>query len=252
MDSEHIKKIEIFLRAYRDLYGDNLWINSKRLQEQLEEFLNIKGLEPILTAEPEIPRKPKPVEKKESPLWRFRQQIMNCTKCPLGHTRTNFVFGVGNENADIMFIGEAPGAEEDRQGIPFVGKAGKLLDKLLARVHLKREEVFIANILKCRPPNNRDPEPEEVRQCIPYLHQQIEMIQPKIIVALGRVAAQNLLGKPYSLRDMRGRRWQYQNVDMIVTYHPAAILRNAGYMDSTVEDLKFVVEIYKEKLKRIK
>jgi DNA polymerase len=185
-------------------------------------------------------------QKSDSPLWKFRDEIKECVKCPLGYSRNKFVFGDGNPDADIMFIGEAPGSEEDRTGIPFVGRAGQLLNKLLSGIHIDREEVFIANILKCRPPNNRDPQPVEVQQCIPYLHKQIKMIQPKVIVALGRIAAQNLLETSSALKQMRERLWQYQNVTMIVTYHPAAILRNPGLLEAARQDFQFILKTYKD------
>lgn len=172
----------------------------------------------------------------------FENQINTCMKCSLGKTRTKFVFGSGNPAAEIMFIGEAPGRDEDLQGLPFVGRSGKLLGELLQRFQLKREDVFIANILKCRPPNNRDPKPEEVSECIPYLHRQIAMIKPKILVALGRVAAQNLLNNQNSLKSMRRQLWQYQDIPLVVTFHPAYILRNMNMMDEGVNDFKFIID----------
>ena len=166
--------------------------------------------------------------------------------CSLGKTRTHFVFGVGNENADLMFVGEAPGRDEDLQGIPFVGRAGQLLTKLLANINLKRSDVYIANILKCRPPNNRDPLPEEVEKCLPYLHRQIELIRPRLLVALGRVAAQNLLKTETSLSNLRKRLWQYQNIPLIVTYHPAYILRYPNMLNAAIEDMKFIMQHFRQ------
>ncbi len=257
MNREILEKLEYFLQYYRDVYGEDFFVDSRKIARLEAEF---PRLQPTTPSQPQrkVPMKqpPKtrtefnPDEKPHTPLWDFMRSINTCTKCALSKSRTKFVFGDGNEHADIMFIGEAPGADEDRTGIPFVGRAGKLLDKLLAHIHLKREDVFIANILKCRPPNNRDPLPGEVQQCIPYLYTQIEMIQPKIIVALGRVAAQNLLETNASLKQMRGRLWQYRGVDMIVTYHPAAILRNGGLLNPTLEDFKFLAELYHEKIRR--
>jgi uracil-DNA glycosylase family 4 len=136
--------------------------------------------------------------------------IHDCQKCPLGATRTHLVFGVGNPHAEIMFIGEAPGADEDRLGEPFVGRAGQLLNKILAAMKLKREDVYIANILKCRPPNNRDPQPDEAETCEPYLHKQIKLINPQIICCLGRIAAQRLLQTNMSLGQMRDRWFDYR------------------------------------------
>lgn len=179
----------------------------------------------------------------------FQHDIENCQKCPLGKTRTHFVFGAGNPHADLMFIGEAPGRDEDLQGVPFVGRAGQLLDKILAAIQLSREEVFIANVLKCRPPNNRDPLPEEVEQCEPYLRHQIALIKPKLIVALGRVAAKTLLRVEDSLKNMRQKSFTYEGVDLRVTYHPAALLRNSGFKPAAWEDFQQIRDLYHAKRK---
>jgi uracil-DNA glycosylase len=168
----------------------------------------------------------------------LNNEIHTCLKCPLGHTRTNFVFGVGNPNAEVMFVGEAPGADEDAQGEPFVGRAGKLLNKILEAVNLKREEVYICNILKCRPPNNRDPEPTEMETCTPHLYKQIELIKPKFIICLGRIAGQWLLQTKDTLTSLRGKIHDYNGVKMIVTYHPAALLRNPNWKYPAWEDMK--------------
>ena len=174
--------------------------------------------------------------------------IKRCKRCPLGKSRTNFVFGVGNPGADIMFIGEAPGRDEDLQGIPFVGRAGKLLDKMLAEIGLNRGDVYIANILKCRPPNNRDPEQDEVDQCLPYLIKQIKLIKPKVICSLGRIAAQRILQTNMALGAMRGRWFDYHGIKFMVTYHPAAILRSNSYLPGALEDLKRLVKtVYSNK-----
>ncbi len=168
----------------------------------------------------------------------FEQAICECRKCPLGKSRTKFVFGVGNPHADVMFIGEAPGRDEDLQGEPFVGRAGQLLDKILAAIHFKRSDVYIANILKCRPPQNRDPLPDEAEACLPYLLQQIKMIEPKIICCLGRVAAQILLDTKQPLGKMRGTFMDFYGMKLMVTYHPAALLRFSAYKAETWEDVK--------------
>ncbi len=161
-----------------------------------------------------------------------------CQKCPLGKTRTKFVFGVGNPDADALLIGEAPGADEDRLGEPFVGRAGKLLNDILKAINLKREDVYIANILKCRPPNNRDPLPIEMETCFPYLQKQIELIKPKIILCLGRVAANALLNKKLSLGDLRKSVFEYNGIKVLSTYHPAALLRNPNWKRDCWEDVK--------------
>ncbi len=174
----------------------------------------------------------------------FRQQICDCSKCSLCSTRQNFVFGAGNSAAGIMFVGEAPGADEDRQGEPFVGAAGQLLNKIISAMDLRREDVYICNILKCRPPNNRDPQPDEIEQCEPYLKRQIELIQPKVICTLGRFAAQTLLRSSDSMGHMRGQSHQYEGIPLVATYHPAALLRNAQWKRPTWEDMKRVRQIY--------
>ena len=172
------------------------------------------------------------------PEWQMLQDAVRiCTKCGLHKTRTQTVFGVGNPAASWMFIGEAPGADEDRQGEPFVGRAGQLLNAMLFAMGLKREQVYIANVLKCRPPGNRDPQPEEVAQCEPYLIRQIEHIRPKLIVALGRHAAHSLLKTDVPLARLRGQRLSYHGIPLIVTYHPAYLLRSPGEKRKAWEDL---------------
>ena len=170
----------------------------------------------------------------------LKAAVSGCVKCGLHKTRSNTVFGVGDENADWMLIGEAPGAEEDRLGDPFVGQAGKLLDNMLAAIGLsRRKNVYIANVLKCRPPGNRNPTPEEVAQCSPHLLQQIELIKPKLIVAMGRFAAQTLLETGASISSLRGRVHRYAGVPLIVTYHPAYLLRTLEDKAKAWEDLVF-------------
>ncbi len=158
----------------------------------------------------------------------LHQQVANCQQCDLRAGCTQTVFGVGNPQADIMFIGEAPGAEEDRQGEPFVGRAGRLLNEMLRALKLQRHEVYIANVIKCRPPGNRDPHINEVAHCEPYLKRQVELVQPKVMVALGRIAAQNLLKSEQSLGKMRNQVFHYGEgqTPVVVTYHPAYLLRN--------------------------
>jgi uracil-DNA glycosylase len=166
------------------------------------------------------------------------EAVSTCTRCELHRTRTQGVIGVGDRNADWLIIGEAPGADEDAQGEPFVGQAGKLLDAMLAAIGLKRgENVYIANVLKSRPPNNRNPQPEEVTACLPYLERQIQLIQPKLILALGRFAAQNLLNTEETIGRLRGRVHQRQGVPLIVSYHPAYLLRTPADKAKAWEDL---------------
>lgn len=170
----------------------------------------------------------------------LKQSVSQCTLCPLHQTRTNTVFGVGDEHADWLFIGEGPGAREDELGEPFVGQAGKLLDQMLAAIGLKRgDRVYIANIVKCRPPNNRNPSTAEAKQCEPYLSRQIAMIKPKLIVALGKVAAQNLLNNDDSIASLRGKIHDYHSTPLIVTYHPAYLLRSLPEKAKAWKDLCF-------------
>jgi uracil-DNA glycosylase family 4 len=165
-----------------------------------------------------------------------------CTRCELCKTRTQTVFGVGNRRAELLVIGEAPGADEDRQGEPFVGRAGQLLNSMLRAMGNPRETVYIANMLKCRPPGNRDPKPEEVASCLPYLQQQVDMIQPRLMLAVGRIAAQNLLATDTPIGRLRGQvhRFGTRGTPLIVTYHPAYLLRSPGEKRKAWGDLKFV------------
>lgn len=170
-----------------------------------------------------------------------KESIKDCKKCKLCTGRKNIVFGVGNKNADIMFIGEGPGADEDTQGIPFVGKAGQLMNKAFDAVGIEREEVYIANIVKCRPPNNRDPEPDEVLSCINYLRNQVMIVKPKIIVLLGRISLQNILGKEYKITASRGKWVEKKGILYMPTWHPAALLRDETKKIDFIRDLKEVV-----------
>ena len=215
----------------------------KYLQQQLD--LGYEELYLPLEAEPspEGTGLPLPIDEfaKAKSLMQLEKTIDDCKRCPLWKTRTKFVFGEGNPGAEIMFIGEAPGRDEDLQGRPFVGRAGKLLDKMLADVGLAREDVYIANVLKSRPPENRDPLPDEVEACEPYLHMQIKLIKPKIICALGRIAAQTLLKTKMTLGEMRGRWFEYQGAKFMVAYHPAAILRSMSYLEPAMDDMRKLV-----------
>jgi len=174
----------------------------------------------------------------------LREAVEKCLRCPLGGSRTHFVFGSGNPHAHIMFVGEAPGAEEDQQGLPFVGRAGQLLTRMIESIKLRREDVYITNVLKCRPPGNRDPLPAEIEKCEPILIRQIELIRPRIICALGRIAGQTLLRTTATLGALRGKVHDYHGVKLVVTYHPAALLRNSQWKRPTWEDLKFLRREY--------
>lgn len=172
----------------------------------------------------------------------LEEAIKGCNKCKLYKTRQNIVFGVGNRNADIMFIGEGPGADEDRQGEPFVGRAGKLMNMAFQAVGLKREEVYIANIVKCRPPSNRNPEEDEATVCINYLRNQVMLVKPKIIVLLGSVALKNILGKEYGITTARGKWIEKKEIKYMPTWHPAALLRDEVKKIDFIKDLKLVLK----------
>mgnify|MGYP001186814618 FL=1 len=217
-DSEILSQ---YLDQTQQLYGNHLFLE-KKLKDGLEVPYNN--------------------------LDEFHRLICECQKCPLGKTRNNFVFGVGNPQADIVFIGEAPGEKEDLLGIPFVGRAGKLLDKILSAIKLSRDDIYICNVLKCRPPNNRNPLPIEVEKCEPYLINQLKIINPKLIVSLGRVSACTLLKTNKSLKDLRNQQFKYAGIDLLVTYHPAALLRNPNYKKPAWEDFKFIRNKYVKQL----
>ena len=178
----------------------------------------------------------------------LKNSCSECQKCSLCKTRTNCVFGVGNENADIMFVGEAPGEQEDLSGIPFVGRAGQLLDKFLYAVDIKREDVYIANILKCRPPKNRDPLPEEENACIDYLRRQVEIIEPKVIVCLGRISAMRLIKPDFKITQEHGAWFKKGKYLMTAVYHPAALLRDPRKKEDMLKDMKMIKEKITETL----
>jgi uracil-DNA glycosylase family 4 len=182
--------------------------------------------------------------KKADTMTELNAAISSCLQCPLGATRTNFVFGSGNENADLMIVGEAPGADEDEQGLPFVGRAGQLLTKILEAINFTRDEVYICNILKCRPPNNRKPLAAETDECEPYLLKQIELVRPRYILALGLTAANTLLKNKESMSALRGRIHNYHGIHMMVTYHPAALLRNPEWKKYAWEDVQHLRKLY--------
>ncbi len=183
--------------------------------------------------------------KSKEALERLRKEVERCKKCPLWRSRNNVVFGEGNPSAKLVLVGEAPGRSEDLEGRPFVGAAGQLLTKILASIGLKREDVFIGNILKCRPPMNRNPLPEEIKACWGYLDRQLRTIRPKIILALGTFAAQTLLKTDERISRLRGEFHPFaKGVELIVTYHPAALLRNPGYKRAVWEDMKLLKKEY--------
>jgi DNA polymerase len=173
---------------------------------------------------------------------KLNHAIRGCAACELHNSRQNAVCGVGDHQADWLIIGEAPGADEDKQGEPFVGRAGQLLNEMLRAIGLRREQVFIANVLKCRPPDNRDPHPAEIEQCLPYLHRQIELLQPKIILVVGRIAAQTLLNVETPVGKLRGTVHEFAGVPLVVTYHPAYLLRRASEKGKSWADLLLAMD----------
>lgn len=177
-------------------------------------------------------------------LEELRHECENCQKCELGATRTNLVFGVGNENADLMFVGEAPGEKEDLSGEPFVGAAGKLFNKYLEAVDIKREEVYIANILKCRPPKNRDPQPAEEDSCIDWLREQVKIVRPKMIVCLGRISAMRLIKPDFRITKEHGVWFERGGYEMCALYHPSALLRDPRKKEDMLTDMKALKEKY--------
>lgn len=181
-----------------------------------------------------------PVEPTHRTLEEIRAEIGECTRCKLHRGRTHLVFGVGNPKADLLFVGEAPGRDEDLQGEPFVGRAGKLLTDIIEAIGLKRSEVYICNVVKCRPPENRNPEPDEIASCQPFLRAQVTSIQPKLICVLGKFAAQTLLATETPISKLRGKFWDYQGIPVLPTFHPAYLLRNPPAKKEVWDDMKLL------------
>jgi DNA polymerase len=221
----------------------------EQLAERLRFYQSITSLGFERTKEPgpaPAIAEAKPPRRDET-LEQIRTDLGECTRCRLHEKRTKLVFGVGNENASLMFVGEGPGHDEDRQGIPFVGAAGQLLTKIIHAIDLTRDEVYIANVVKCRPPNNRDPEPDEVDTCRPFLERQIDTVKPKVICALGRVAAMNLLRTDEGITRIRGRVFPYRGAKLVPTYHPAFLLRNPAKKRECWEDMKLIKRLLDER-----
>ena len=248
--SELNKLIFEAVKDQKDIFGDDLL---EQLSIKIPEVTRSVGTEETVISEPkknmgQLVEETLKLEdwQRSKSLKELDLKINTCQKCSLGKTRTNFVFGVGNPDADVIIIGEAPGADEDAKGEPFVGRAGKLLNEILKAINFEREEVFIANILKCRPPNNRNPLPEEMTTCIPYLKKQIDIIKPKLILCLGLVAASGVLQLKLSLTKMRGNVYEFNGVKTMVTYHPAALLRNPNWKRGCWEDVQKFRKLYDE------
>jgi uracil-DNA glycosylase family 4 len=217
-------------------------------RRQVDESLELEALtapETMRVQQPSASQSPEPlpiIQDKPAALKAIRADIGDCTRCRLHKGRTNLVFGVGNPNTELMFVGEGPGADEDAQGEPFVGRAGQLLNNMISAMGLKREDVYIANVVKCRPPGNRTPEKDECDICSPFLLRQIEVIQPKVVVALGAVAAKNLLAVNDSMANLRGRWYDFRGARLAVTYHPAYLLRDPRQKKEAWKDLQMVMK----------
>lgn len=216
-----LNNVKTYLKSQQELYGNDLYVNF--VPQKAERSSD---------------------EQKRDQLIKLYHEIKDCQRCGLANNRIKLVFGGGNPNSNIMLIGEAPGFNEDREGKPFVGKAGQLLDKILNAIELSRDKVFITNVVKCRPPQNRDPQPDEWRTCHFILKRQIEIIKPQLILILGRIAANVLLEKEESISKLRGTVYQVFDAKAVVTYHPAALLRNPGLKRSTWEDVKLFQKLY--------
>jgi len=226
--ADPLEKLAEHLQSLGDLGVTHLDLNAPRRQ-----------------VEPEIEPETEPEAEPTEELTVIRADLGDCTRCKLHSRRKNIVFGVGDPKAELMFVGEAPGEDEDIQGIPFVGKAGQLLTRIIAAIGLDRSQVYIANILKCRPPDNRNPEPDEVAVCLPFLHRQIDAIHPKILVALGRVAAQNLLRIDTPIGKLRGRFYDLRGIPVMVTFHPSYLLRIPAAKREVWEDMQKVRDTLK-------
>ena len=236
------KEIIKALKVQKEIFGDELF-TSRLFDSKMEtEKILTKKVdeEPLLFTE----RKEKWED--AGSLDNLNRLICNCTNCNLHKGRNKFVFGVGNPNADVMLIGEGPGAEEDKQGEPFVGRAGQLLNDILKAINFTRQEVYIANVVKCRPPANRTPFPEEMETCMPYLAKQVELIKPKLILCLGLTAASGLLKKKETLGKLRGKIFEFNGIKVMVTYHPAALLRNPNFKRDCWEDVQQFRKLYDE------
>jgi uracil-DNA glycosylase len=226
-----------------DFMGENRNEMIRDLKSYLE-YLKGMGIVSLPVSDPGVEIKPDgPSPSRIITLEEVRKELGDCKRCKLHRTRRTIVFGEGNEKATLMFIGEGPGYDEDVQGRPFVGKAGQLLTKIIESINLKREEVYIANIVKCRPPQNRNPEPDEIQSCTPFLMKQIHVIQPRIICALGTFAAQTLLKTDTKISQLRGKLFDLEGITVIPTYHPAFLLRNPERKREVWEDMKKIAEL---------
>ncbi len=254
MNTSSTKKIIEALKDQQSIFGNELFeeksIPSKKSTNQINKNNTVQSTrkssvvkEPASTLFKNTSTVSSDWEKAVT-LDELNKMICNCTNCVLHKGRNSFVFGAGNPNADVVVIGEGPGAEEDKQGLPFVGRAGKLLTDILKAIKFEREEVYICNIVKCRPPDNRTPLPDEMETCIPYLKKQIELIKPKLILCLGLTASKGLLKNKGSLTSLRGQVFEYEGIKTMVTFHPAALLRNPNWKKDCWVDVQKFRKLY--------
>ncbi|MFQ5530416.1 MAG: uracil-DNA glycosylase [Gemmatimonadota bacterium] len=241
------------LRARRDIDGPGMFVPPGEravLMARLRRLASSDPADSDCKAGPDAPCLPvqggaAEIEAIDS-ITVLRRVAESCTRCALHESRRTVVFADGSERARVMCVGEAPGAREDETGVPFVGRAGQLLDRLLLSVGLAREDVYVANVLKCRPPGNRNPQPEEIEECSPFLRRQVAFVEPEVVIAFGTFAAQTLLGVKESLGRLRGRVYEYEGVPLVATYHPAALLRNPQWTRPSWEDLQTVRRLLAE------
>jgi len=240
MNNPRKKQITEALKDQKEIFGDELFMMKAKKTNPSSKSKKVE------TTEQDLFPAEKEAWESAGTLKDLETKINNCTNCVLHKGRNKFVFGSGNPNADVMVVGEGPGAEEDKQGLPFVGRAGKLLTDILKAINFSRDDVYIGNIVKCRPPDNRTPLPDEMETCLPYLKKQIEIIQPKLILCLGLTAAKGLLNKRDSLTSMRGKVFEFEKAKVMITYHPAALLRNPNWKRPCWEDLQKFKQLYDE------
>jgi len=238
LDQETRRALAARVQYYRDLGITDFYRRTPRdLPEHSESDSNLATAEEV-----QLPVLNPPATDKVTALGAIREDLGDCTRCVLHKGRKNLVFGVGNPDAELMFVGEGPGADEDEQGEPFVGRAGQLLNNMIAAMGLRRQDIYIANVVKCRPPSNRTPEREECDTCSPFLLRQIEVIRPRVIVALGAVAAKTLLSVNDSMANLRGRFYDFRGTKLAVTYHPAFLLRDPRQKKEAWKDLQMVMQ----------
>jgi uracil-DNA glycosylase len=240
LTAENLERLAERINYYREMGIYDFY--RRAVEESAVDVSEQAETTPVVSGQVLQESKTPAIHDKQAALKEIRDDIGDCTRCVLHKGRTNLVFGVGNINADIMFVGEGPGADEDAQGEPFVGRAGQLLNNMIAAMGIRREDVYIANIVKCRPPGNRTPERDECDTCSPFLLRQIAVIQPKVIVALGAVAAKNLLAVNDSMANLRGRWYDFLGSKLIVTYHPAYLLRDPRQKKEAWKDLQMVMK----------